>query len=77
MDARPEDVGFEQQLSPRRIENGLRLGGNPIHCKVFVHDPESVEILRGRFHCDKTAPSEDPTQLSGCGGQIQERPKAA
>jgi hypothetical protein len=61
-------------MSCSRPEDGLRRGGNPIDFKVFVHDQENVEIFRGRFRGDKTAPNEDPPQFSGCGGEFQERP---
>jgi len=73
----PEDVGFEEQFGPDGIENGLRRGGDAIDFKVFVHDEENVEIFGGWFRSDKAAPNEDPAQSSVCGGEFQERPKAA
>ena len=75
--SRPEDVGFEPQLRTDGIENVLRRSANPIDFKVFVHDQKNVEIFRGRFRRDKTAPNEDPAQLSIGAGEFQERPKAA
>src|ERR1017187_2657914 len=43
----PEDIGFEHELGPHGIENGMRRRGNPIDFKVFAHDQENVEIFRG------------------------------
>src|ERR1017187_6399503 len=51
--SRPEDVGFEHELGPHGIENGLRRRGNRIYFKVFVHEQENVEIFGAGFAVTK------------------------
>ena len=64
-------------IRPHGIENVSRLRGNSIDLKVFAHDQENIEIVRGRFRRNKTTPNEDSAQLSIGAGEFQERSKAA
>ena len=74
---RPEEVGLEQQLGPRGVENGLCRGVDPVNFKVFVYDQEKVESSWGWFRSDKTAPNEEPAQLSVADCELQESPEPA
>jgi hypothetical protein len=69
----PKDVGLEQQFRAGGVEDGLRWDGYAIDFKIFIHDQKKVDIFRGRFRGDKTAPNESTAEFPVCRGELQKR----